>query len=225
MATQIVLAWKQMSNDGEPAVDKEYLAHTQKLIQEHVDVSAINQAAPIFVVDDNYLRRIDELPSDPVQKQMLIEKRLRSVLVVRLGNLPVYKTLMERLDAIIEQKDLDTQQSIGMLTELTGEVNEAMKEEADLKQSKGELAINQLVAGKTNYAKPDELATRLTNIIAEHTFPGWQNQPSVQATIKRDIIIGMAEYAKENDDSSMDPDEYSQFGKEAMKYVEKHFSG
>ena len=225
MATQIVLAWKQMSNDGEPAVDKEYLANTQKLIQEHVDVSAINQAAPIFVVDDNYLRRIDELPSDPVQKQMLIEKRLRSVIVVRLGNLPVYKTLMERLDAIIEQKDLDTQQSIGLLTELTGEVNEAMKEEADLKQSKGELAINQLVAGKTNYAKPDELATRLTNIIVEHTFPGWQNQPSVQATIKRDIIIGMAEYAKENDDTSMDPDEYSKFGMEAMKYVEQHFSG
>ena len=56
MATQIVLAWKQMSNDGEPAVDDEYLANTKKLIQEHVDISAINQAAPVFVVDDNYLR-------------------------------------------------------------------------------------------------------------------------------------------------------------------------
>ena len=52
-----------------------------------------------------------------------------------------------------------------------------------------------------------------------------QNQPSVQATIKRDIIIGMAEYAKENDDTSMDPDEYSKFGMEAMKYVDQHFSG
>jgi len=39
------------------------------------------------------------------------------------------------------------------------------------------------------------------------------------------IIIGMAEYAKENDDTSMDPDEYSKFGMEAMKYVEQHFSG
>ena len=97
MATQIVLAWKQMSNDGEPAVDDEYLANTKKLIQEHVDISAINQAAPVFVVDDNYLRRIDELPPDPEHQQMLIEKRLRSVLVIRLGNLPVYKTLMEQI--------------------------------------------------------------------------------------------------------------------------------
>jgi len=39
------------------------------------------------------------------------------------------------------------------------------------------------------------------------------------------IIIGMAEYAKKNDDTSMDPDEYSKFGLEAMKYVEQHFSG
>ena len=100
-----------------------------------------------------------------------------------------------------------------------------MKEEADLKLSKGELAINQLVATNTSYAKPDELANRISNIIKEHTFPGWQNQPTVQATIKRDIIIGMAEYAKENDDTSMDPDEYSKFGMEAMKYVEQHFSG
>ena len=35
----------------------------------------------------------------------------------------------------------------------------------------------------------------------------------------------MAEYAKKNDDTSMDPDEYSKFGMEAMKYVEQHFSG
>jgi type I restriction enzyme R subunit len=225
MATQIVLAWKQMSNGGEPHVDEEYLANTKKVIQEHVDISEINKAAPIFVVDDNYLRGIDELPLDPEQRQMLIEKRLRSILVVRLGNLPVYKSLMERLDEIIEQKNQETQESIKLLTDLTGEVNEAMKEEAEMKLSKGELAIKQLVTKTTSYSEPDELSDRLTNIIAEHTFPGWQNQPTVQASIKRDIIIGMAEYAKEKDDSSMDPDEYSQFGKEAMKYVEKHFIG
>ena len=30
---------------------------------------------------------------------------------------------------------------------------------------------------------------------------------------------------KENDDTSMDPDDYSKFEMEAMKYVEQHFSG
>ena len=35
----------------------------------------------------------------------------------------------------------------------------------------------------------------------------------------------MAEYAKENDATSMDPDKYSKFGMEAMKYVEQHFIG
>ena len=155
---------------------------------------------------------------------MLIEKRLRSVLVIRLGNLPVYKSLMERLDSIIEQKNLDVHHSIGLLTELTGDINKALKEESDMAVSKGELAIIQLIANKTNYSNPEDLATRLTNIIKEHTFKGWQNQPSVQATIKRDIIIAMAENAKENNDISLNPDEYSKFGQEAMKYVEKYFS-
>ena len=64
---------------------------------------------------------------------------------------------------------------------------------------------------------------KINDIISGHIFPGWQDAPTVQAEIKRDIIIGMAEYAKEQDDSSMDPDEYSQFGIEVMKYVEQHF--
>jgi len=223
MATQIVLAWKQMSHVGEPVIDEEYLANTRKLIQEHVNLSEINQAAPIFVVDDNYLRRIDELPSDPEQREMLIEKRLRSVLVVRLGNLPVYKSLMERLDAIIEQKNLEVQESLVLLTELTGDLNEAINEEAAMTVSKGELAIKQMVNEKTSYSDSDELVKKINDIISGYIFPGWQDAPTVQAEIKRDIIIGMAEYAKEKDDSSMDPDEYSKFGIEVMKYVEQHY--
>ena len=226
-ATEVVLAWKQMTGggDGRPPVDEEYLANTRKLIQEHVDIGKINQTAPLFVVDDNYLRRIDELPPDREQREILIEGRLRAILTVRLGNLPVYKSLMERLDEIIKRKDSDAQEILGLLAELTGEVNNAIKEEAAMGLSKGELAIKQLVVEKTTYGEPDELAGRLTNIISEHTFPGWQIQPSVQAEIKRDLIIGIAEYAKEKEDDNIDPDEYSKFGKEAMKYVEKHFSG
>ena len=48
-------------------------------------------------------------------------------------------------------------------------------------------------------------------------------QPSVHATIKRDIILELAKYAKEHPKVDMNPDDYSMFSQEAMKYVEKHF--
>ncbi|GAJ12172.1 unnamed protein product, partial [marine sediment metagenome] len=119
-ATELVVALRQQNENKKPNV-RDYLANTQRLIQEHVDISKIDQTAPIFVVDDNYLRRIDELPPDREQREVLLEKRLRALLIVRLGNLPIYHTLMERLEAIVAQKDQETQDTLELLTKLTAE--------------------------------------------------------------------------------------------------------
>jgi hypothetical protein len=47
-------------------------------------------------------------------------------------------------------------------------------------------------------------------------------QPSIQATIKRDIILKLAKYTKDHTEVKLKPDDYSEFSQEAMKYVEKH---
>jgi len=80
-ATEIVIALRQMEGNKKPDIT-DYLANTRKLIQEHVDIGKIDQTAPVFVVDDNYLRQIDELPPDREQREILLEKRLRALLTV-----------------------------------------------------------------------------------------------------------------------------------------------
>ncbi|GAI20476.1 unnamed protein product, partial [marine sediment metagenome] len=194
-ATELVVALRQMNGNKKPDV-RDYLANTQRLIQEHVDISKIDQIAPIFVVDDNYLRKIDELPPDREQRELLLEKRLRALLIVRLGNLPIYQTLMESLEAIVAQKDQETQDTLELLTKLTGNLNEAIKEEQAMGLSKGEMALRQLVNEKVPCDEPDELASLLKGTVIENTFPGWQVQPSVHATIKKDIILELVKYAR-----------------------------
>ncbi|MFC2018689.1 type I restriction endonuclease subunit R [Chloroflexota bacterium] len=221
-ATELVVALRQMNGNKKPDV-RDYMANTQKLIQEHVDISKIDQTAPVFVVDDNYLRRIDELPPDRGQREALLEKRLRALLVVRIGNLPIYQTLMDRLGAIIVQKGQEIQDTLELLTKLTGDINEAMKEEQAMSLSKGETAIRQLVNARISSNATDEIAAVLNKVVTEHIFQGWQVQPSVRATIKRDIILELAKYAKAHPEVDLDPDDYSKFSQEAMKYVEKHF--
>ncbi len=130
---------------------------------------------------------------------------------------------MERLENLIAQKYQDTQDTLELLTRLTGEVNEAIKEEQAIGLSKGEMALRQLVEEKVVGAEPDELSSLLTKVVIEHTFSGWQVQPSVNATIKRDIILELVKYAKEHTEVKLNPDDYSLFSREAMKYVEKHF--
>jgi len=221
-ATEIMVALRQMNGNKKPDV-RDYLANTQKLIQEHIDISKIDQTTPIFVVDDNYLRRIGELPPDKEQREVLLEKRLRALLIVRIGNLPIYNNLMERLEAIVAQKDQETQDTLVLLTKLTGDVNEAVKEEQAMGLSKGEMAIRQLVQEKIEFYEPDELANLLKYVVVKHVFPGWQTQPSIHATIKRDIIIELANYSKAHPEAEINPDDYSKFSQDAMKYVEKHF--
>ncbi len=86
------------------------------------------------------------------------------------------------------------------------------------------MAIRQLVSEKVvRYGKADELVSKIAQCVAEQTFPGWQAQTSVHATIKRDIILELAKYAQEHTDIGLSPDDYSKFSQEAMNYVEKHF--
>jgi len=114
-------------------------------------------------------------------------------------------------------------QDVELLTRLTGEVNEAIKEEQAMGISKGEMALHQLVADKVPGAEPNELSSLLNKVVTENTFAGWQVQPSVHATIKRDIILELAKHAKEHPEVGLNPDDYSMFSQEAMKYVERHF--
>jgi len=218
-ATKIMIAWKQFLVGKRPDVSA-YLAHTKALIQNHVNMSEIDQTAPEFVVDDNYLRRIDELPGNKEQRESLLENRLRAILQVRQGHMPIYNSLMKRLKAIITKREKDI---LEMLTELAGDLNEAMKLEAAMGMSMGEMALQQLVKERVHSEKADELVARLKESIEKHVFPGWQKQPTVQATIKRDIILEIAKYDQEHSDIELNPDEYSKFSQEAMKYVEKLF--
>ena len=110
-----------------------------------------------------------------------------------------------------------------LLTKLTGNLNEAIKEEQAMGFSKGEMALRQLVNEKVPCDEPDKLASLLKDTVIENTFPGWQVQPSVHATIKKDIILELVKYAKAHPEMDLNPDDYSKFTQEAMKYVEKHF--
>lgn len=85
------------------------------------------------------------------------------------------------------------------------------------------MALRQLVEEKVPGTEPNELSSLLNKVVIKHTFTGWQVQPSVNATMKRDIILELAKYAKEHTEVKLNPDDYSLFSHEAMKYVEKYF--
>ena len=128
------------------------------------------------------------------------------------------------IPAFFDQKDQETQDTLERLKKLTGDLNDAIKQETTIGVSKGEMAIRQMV--QDNVVKDEkggELVARLVDCISKVVFPGWQKQTSVARTIKRDIILELAKFSQENPDVNISPDDFSTFSQEAMKYVEKHF--
>ena len=56
------------------------------------------------MVDDSYLKRLT-FQIDKKEKELTLENRLRATLRIKSDDLPIYKTLQERLEAVIQRRD------------------------------------------------------------------------------------------------------------------------
>jgi hypothetical protein len=217
-----MVALQQMLDNKKPDLN-DYQANTRKLIQDHIDMSEIDRICPILVVNKDFRRHIDELPQDIRMREILLENGLRAILASRLNFMPVYQTLLKQLDTITREKDYETTDVLGLLIELTGEIYEAMKQEAVVGLSKGVMAFRQLVVERIQPNDPAELTSLLTEAILGRTFPNWQTKLSMHATIRREIEHELVKYAEENPSVNLSPDDYAKFSREAIKYAEMYF--
>lgn len=222
-ATKLYILYNQLTRQEKPDVS-EYLPHTRAIIQQHIDLSEIDQHAPIFVVDDNYLSRLDGTKLNQKEKEVLLEQRLRSVLRIKIGELPIYKTLQERLERIVEQKEAEEKDTFTLLRSLMTDVNKAQKEEHAMGWNKGQLSIYQLTEDLT----PEEelrkkITTDIDEIVRKYTedFKGWQEKKSsVRGKMMREIIIYLA---NNKEIQIISPDQFSVITNEILKYVEMYY--
>lgn len=204
----------------------QYLAKTREIIQAHIDIGDINKQAPVFVVDDNYLKRLDGTALNEKDKELTLENRLRTVLRIKADDLPVYKTLQERLEQVIKRRDEDLEDSYDLLRQIMLEFNEAQVMEGDDTQTMGERAITQMLKEHINNDELVAIITQKLNaaVLREtEGFTNWQIQDSVVARIRRDIIIELAQLSKVHSAITKETIDYSKFAEEVMKYILQYY--
>lgn len=204
----------------------QYLAKTREIIQAHIDIGDINEQAPVFVVDDNYLKRLDGTALNEKDKELTLENRLRTVLRIKADDLPVYKTLQERLEQVIKRRDEDLEDSYDLLRQIMLEFNEAQVMEEDDTQTMGERAITQMLKEHINNDELVAIITQKLNaaVLREtEGFTNWQIQDSVVARIRRDIIIELAQLSKVHSAITKETIDYSKFAEEVMKYILQYY--
>ena len=224
-ATKLKMIVDSILSQEKPDVS-EYLAKTREMIQEHIELGEINEKAPVFVVDDSYLKRLDGTELDKKDKELTLENRLRATLRIKAEDLPIYKTLQERLEAIIQRRDEEVDDTYSLLCVIMNDLNKAQEQELSSDLSKGERAISQLLSQKIDN---DELvsliASDIKGIVEKWTedFNGWQLQDSIVANIRKEIIIKLFDVSKTHSAISKENKDYIPFAEQLMKYIIQHY--
>src|SRR5262249_28590679 len=89
---------------------------TRELIRQHLDVDQIKKEFPTYVLDENYLTKINDL--DPDSKALDIEAMLAAELKIRIDQDPEAEPLSEKLKRIINQKRNGTLHGIALISAL-----------------------------------------------------------------------------------------------------------
>ena len=160
------------------------------------------------------------------EKELTLENRLRTVLRIKASDLPIYKTLQERLEKIIERREEEVDNTYALLCNIMNDLNEAEDSDKSSDLSMGERAISQLLLEKLDN---EELVSVITNelnaVVVSYTndFENWQQQETVAAKIRVDIIKKLVELSKIHSAISKETVDYIPFAEQLMKYIIQHY--
>lgn len=158
-------------------------AKTRDLIREHIDVDRIKQEFPTYVLDENYLTKLDDV--DPDSKALDIEAMLAAELKIRVDEDPQAEALSEKLKRIIDAKRNATLQGVALVSALEGLAKEVVDLVNESKRPVGESIAR--AAREINPGISEELASAIvTAVIAEAAkvcFPNWDRKSDVKAEL------------------------------------------
>jgi type I restriction enzyme R subunit len=167
-------------------------AKTRSLIREHVDVKALETDFPSYVLDENYLTKIEDLPPDA--KALDIEAMLDAEIRVRLNDDDEIQPLSERLDRIIERKRVGSLAGIALLRELealTSEVVEIVQEAQRPVVESIAKEVRRRVDAVTE-AEAETVADAIVARSSELCFPNWYAQGYMDTELYRELTILLA---------------------------------
>ena len=162
-------------------------AKTRELIRAHVDVDQIKKEFPTYVLDENYLTKLEDI--DPDSKALDIEAMLAAELKIRVDSDPQAEPLSEKLKRIIDDKRNGALQGVALISaleKLAGEVVDLVNEG---KKPVGESIAH--VAREINPGITEEvagaIAIALVAVAAEICFPNWH----LKSDVKADLFLGI----------------------------------
>jgi type I restriction enzyme R subunit len=171
----------------------EYRPQTWALVHDAVGIERLREDLPVYRIDGNYLRRIEEAPSSAEEKAAEIETAIEYEIKVGGGNKdPVTRSLAERLERIRRKKAEADADMLALLEELVSEIVRGKQVQESLRLSdraQGFLALGRTHAPSASEDMLVQLARDVEAVVGRNaTFPGWAERDDVLRDIRRETI-------------------------------------
>jgi len=168
-------------------------AKTREMIRDHVDVDQIKKEFPTYVLDENYLTKLEDI--DPDSKALDIEAMLAAELKIRVDEDPQAEALSEKLKRIIDAKRNAALQGVALISALEGLAGEVV----DL-VNEGKKPVAESIAHAAREINPgitEEQATAIAvAVVAEAgkvCFPNWHLKSDVKQALFLGITIALVQ--------------------------------
>jgi type I restriction enzyme R subunit len=172
---------------------EEYRPQTWALVRGAVEIARLREDLPIYRIDGDYVKRLDDAPGSAEEKTAEMEAALEYEIKVGGGEKnPITRSLAERLERIRQKKaDADAD----MLSLLEGLVRDVVTEKEAREalglseRAQGFLTLAHTHAGTLDEDKLVELARRVDDIVDKNaTFSEWAERDDVLRDIRKDTI-------------------------------------
>lgn len=190
----IYVAWRRRQR-GSRNTYGELAAKTRELIQQNTTFLKIAEELPVFRIDENYVAKLDDLPS-PSDKAAALEAALTAELSEDDPGF-IYRLLGERLQRLKERKDASDEATVKRLRELEDIAAETAKTKQEPERLKvtvpgehGLFTVLRATAGTKDEGFLADCARRMVAHLRANNLlaPGWSNSKGGRMRVEQSLL-------------------------------------
>lgn len=170
---------------------EKYFDKTIKFIHESTEIKNLETGLPEVSFDQRYLEELEEKIKNKKEKAANILFTLNKLVLVERHKNPIYESLVERVERLLElwkEKTKDYERIYLEGKNIINEVGSLSSRQKTIDFS--DLEYSLLLVLEEKFGKKDELISEIKDIskeLKDYLFPGWFNQPTEEKRVEREV--------------------------------------
>jgi type I restriction enzyme R subunit len=169
---------------------QKYYDKTVRFIHRATEIEKLERDLPIVAFDSEYLKALEEKVKNRKEKAANILFTLNRLVLVERHRNPVYESLVEKVERLLElwrEKTKDYEKIYTEGVKAIKEINQLFSRQKSLNFSDLEYALLLEIEKKFKSDGFEKVVKELSKSLEKHMFFGWINQITVKKEVEREI--------------------------------------